>query len=99
MTFKIKRWAKIVYSLVFIFSILGLLALLGFLIFLAFFDEKVLINTVIINRITLVLAGLSLPGLAIQLISILTINDKKSYKLTTKCPNCRHLVDFKLTED
>ncbi|ETT45733.1 hypothetical protein C162_20406 [Paenibacillus sp. FSL R7-269] len=100
MTFrKMKRWAKIVYSLLFIFAVLGLLSLLGVLIFLAFFDEKVLTNTVIINRITLVLAGISLPGLAVQLISFLTLNEKKTYTMEANCPNCRQLVDFKLTED
>ncbi len=69
------------------------------MLYLAFIDDQVVTNTAIMNRFALILAGLSLPGFIIQFLSLLTINEKKTYTLTTKCYKCKHLGDFKLTED
>ncbi|MFU1797349.1 hypothetical protein ACM1RC_26020 [Paenibacillus azoreducens] len=96
---KMKRWVKIVFGLFFVFSVVGLFGVFGLMLYLAFTDDQVVTNTAIMNRIAIILGGLSLPGLMVQFISFLTINEKKTYTLTTKCPNCKHLVDFKLTED
>lgn len=98
-TIKIKRWIKIFWGMLFIFSIVGLFGVFGLMLYLAFMDDQVVTNTAIMNRIALILAGLSLPGLLVQFISFLTINEKKTYTLTTKCHNCKHLIDVKLTED
>lgn len=100
MTFrKMKRWVKIVFGLLFIFATVGVIGLIGIMIFLAFIDDQVITNSAIINRITLLLAGISLPGLIIQLLSLLTINEKKTFTLEKKCPHCKQLIELKLTED
>ncbi len=96
---KMKRWVKIVFGLLFIFTILGVTGLIGIMIFLAFIDDQAITNTALINRLTLLLAGLSLPGLIVQLLSFLTINDKKTFTLEKKCPHCKQLMELKLTED
>lgn len=96
---KIKRWINISFGMLFIISTLGLFGIFGLMLYLAFMDDQVVTNTAIMNRIALILAGLSLPGLLVQFISFLTINEKKTYTLTTKCHNCKHLIDVKLTED
>jgi hypothetical protein len=98
-TIKIKRWVKIFWGMLFIFSIVGFFGLLGLMLYMAFMDDQVVTNTAIMNRIALILAGLSLPGLFIQFLSLLAINEKKTFTLTTKCHNCKHLIDVKLTED
>ncbi|AIQ24280.1 hypothetical protein [Paenibacillus sp. FSL H7-0737] len=96
---KMKRWVKIVFGLLFFFTILGVTGLIGIMIFLAFIDDQAITNTALINRLTLLLAGLSLPGLIVQLLSFLTINDKKTFTLEKKCPHCKQLIELKLTED
>lgn len=96
---KMKRWVRITFGLLFIFVVIVFFGFLGLMIYLAFMDDQVVTNTAIMNRFALILAGLSIPGLVVQFMSFLTINKKKTYTLTTKCHNCKHLVDFKLTED
>ncbi|MGR6127876.1 hypothetical protein [Paenibacillus sp. SER-28] len=96
---KMGRVLRIIVSILYIFLVIGIVGLIGLMIYFAFIDEQVVTNTVIMNRITLLLAGLSLPGLVIQLVSLLTINEKKTFALTTKCPHCRHLVELKMKED
>lgn len=81
------------------FAIVGVIFMISIMIFLAFFDDQAITNAAIMNRLTLILAALSLPGLFIQLISLLTINDKKTFTLEKKCPHCKHLIELKLTED
>ncbi|MGN7167940.1 hypothetical protein ACTHSJ_18940 [Paenibacillus cellulositrophicus] len=96
---KIWRILKIVYSIVFIFVILGIVSLIAIIMYGALADKKALVNSALINSITLILGLLSLPGIIVQLISMLTINEKKKYIAETKCPNCKHLVDIKLREE
>lgn len=96
---KLWRWIKIVYGITFIFSIVALVTVLGFLLFNILVDKQALVNTATINSITLIMGLVSLPGILVQLLSLLDVNQKKTYTLEQKCPNCKHLVDFKLTED
>jgi hypothetical protein len=96
---KIWRWTKIAYGLIFIFAIVVLISVLGIIMTGVLRDQQALQNTVTINSITLVMALLSLPGVLVQLTSLLFINEKKTFTATKKCPNCRQLVDIKLTED
>ena len=93
------RWIRIIYGILFIFSVVGMISVLGFIIFGVLKDQQALINTATINSITLIMAGVSLPGILVQLVSLLEINQKKSYTATTICPKCRHHVDLKMTED
>ncbi|MNO68957.1 hypothetical protein D3C76_598030 [compost metagenome] len=100
MTFKkIKLWVRRISGVTFIFVIVSLILIISIMIFLAFFDAKAITDAAIMNRLTLILAALSLPGLFIQLISLLTINEKKTFTLEKKCPHCRQLIELKLTED
>ncbi|MEK4994488.1 hypothetical protein [Paenibacillus sp. FSL H7-0918] len=94
-----KRWVKIIFSFLYIFAIGAVIALMGLMITVAFIDDQAITNTALINRLTLLLAGLSLPGLIVQLLSFLTINDKKTFTLEKKCPHCKQLIELKLTED
>ncbi|NUU62674.1 hypothetical protein [Paenibacillus agri] len=96
---KIWRWIKVVYFLVFIFSIVALVAFLGILMFGALTDKTILVNTATINAITLIMGLVSLPGILVQLVSLLEINNKKTFTLEKKCPNCKQLIELKLTED
>lgn len=96
---KIWRWVKITYSLLFIFSIVALVSVLGFLMTGILIDKNSLLNAATMNSITLIMGLVSLPGILVQLISMLEINEKKRFTFTTKCPNCKHLIDLKLTED
>lgn len=96
---KIWRWIRISYSLLFILSVVILISVLGFILSGTLNDQQALLNTATINSITLIMAFISLPGILVQLTSLLFINEKKTFTATKKCPNCRQLVELKLTED
>lgn len=96
---QIWRWVRIVYSLFFIFAVVVLVAVLGFLMFGILIDQKALVNAATVNSITLIMGLVSLPGIVVQLMTLLTINDRKQYIATTKCPNCRHTVDIRIVEE
>ncbi|MNW56986.1 hypothetical protein D3C74_347510 [compost metagenome] len=96
---KVWFWMKIIYGFTFIFSVVLLVIILGFLMSNILADKQALVNTATINSITLIMGLVSLPGVLVQLLSLLEINQKKTYTLEQKCPKCKHLVDFKLTED
>lgn len=95
---KIIKKVKIIYYIVLILVITIFVFLLGIIMFGILGDKAALNNAVNINAVTLLLGILSLPGLAAQLISLVTVENEKSYKLTGKCPNCKHLSEFKLEE-
>ncbi|OBA05354.1 hypothetical protein A9P44_16355 [Paenibacillus polymyxa] len=96
---KIKRWTKTVLKLLFIVNVTGLVVFIGYLIFDVLTDKKALVSTPAVNSIALILGMLSLPGIVVQLVSLLNINEKKTFSLTSKCPHCRHLVEMKMKED
>lgn len=96
---KIWRWIKIVYSLTYIVGVVILIVSLGFTLSGVLVDQKALVNTATINSITLVIALISLPGIFVQLLSLLDVHFKKTFTATTKCPKCKHLVELKLSED
>ncbi|MEK4117668.1 hypothetical protein NST44_16005 [Paenibacillus sp. FSL W8-0919] len=95
----IKRSARIFFGCVYILAVLSFLVLFGLLLYFAFIDDQIVLNTKIMSRMSLILAAISLPGIVVQLLSLLTINDKKKYIAETKCPNCKHTVDIKLIEE
>ncbi|MNV94987.1 hypothetical protein D3C71_1898360 [compost metagenome] len=96
---KIWQFLKILYGLFYIAAILVMGLVLSYLIIVTMGSKTLLEDAFTINFIALGIAFISIPGLIVQLISLMDINKKKTYTLTTKCPNCKHLVDFKLTED
>ncbi|OMF17023.1 hypothetical protein BK131_03345 [Paenibacillus amylolyticus] len=96
---KIWKWIRFIYALLFIISIVLLVVFLGLLILGMLIDQKTLLNAAIINSLTLIMALISLPGILVQLVSLLEINDKKTFTVTTNCPKCRPLVDLRVKED
>ncbi|MEY8748596.1 hypothetical protein AB9M62_57085 [Bacillales bacterium AN1005] len=93
------KWTKISYGFVFIFSILAFVSFMGLVMFMMLQDDQQLVNTSAMNIVTLCLGIATLPGIFIQLTSLLEINKKKTFTATKKCPNCRHTIDLKITED
>ncbi|WP_145047887.1 hypothetical protein [Paenibacillus xylanexedens] len=93
------KWIKIGYGIFFILSIVGFVGVLAFLMFGMLRDDKALVNTAAMSSVTLLLGIASLPGVLVQLLSLLEINQKKTFTATKKCPNCRHTIDLKITED
>ncbi|MFE1631069.1 hypothetical protein ACFLFF_30505 [Brevibacillus reuszeri] len=91
------RWIK--FSL---FAIWGLAVVIMFLlVFVSGFgllsDEQAIQNAILFNRVTLVMALMSLPGALVSFLDIVK-NDKKKYAASMKCPNCRHLIEVELKE-
>lgn len=80
-------------------SIAAFLVLIAVQIGLTVVDKERVVDSANINTIALLLGGLSIPGILVQLFSMVEINNKKTYTLTCKCPNCRQLVDMKMIED
>lgn len=96
---KIWRWIKIIYGMFFIFFVVIMVSALGFFLTGVFRDQQALINAVTMNSIALIMAFISLPGILVQLISLLFINEKKTFTVSKKCPNCKQLIEMKMTED
>ncbi|APO43315.1 hypothetical protein BS614_04105 [Paenibacillus xylanexedens] len=93
------KWTKITWGLTYIGFVVIFVIVLGFFIAGMLQDKAALIDTVAMSTVTLLLAFASLPNLLIQLVSLLEINQKKTFTATKKCPNCRHTIDLKITED
>lgn len=93
------KWTKITWGLTYIAFVVVFVIILGFFIAGMLQDKTALIDTVAMSTVTLLLAFASLPNLLIQLLSLLEINQKKTFTATKKCPNCRHTIDLKITED
>ncbi|CAI6074800.1 hypothetical protein PAECIP112173_02345 [Paenibacillus sp. JJ-100] len=93
------RWTKITWGLTYIGFVVIFVIVLGFFMAGMLQNKQVLIDTATMSTITLLLAIASLPNLLVQLLSLLEINQKKTFTATKKCPNCRHTIDLKITED
>ncbi|WP_458122828.1 hypothetical protein [Paenibacillus sp. Z3-2] len=93
------KWTNISWGLLYIAFVVVFVIILGFFMAGMLQDQKALIDTAAMSTITLLLALVSLPNLLVQLLSLLDINQKKTYTATKKCPNCRHIIDLKITED
>ncbi|OWA36755.1 hypothetical protein B9G55_01355 [Saccharibacillus sp. O16] len=96
---KIGKWLKIISNLSFTCLVLGFVIFMATQIFSTITDNQKLIDSSNVNAIALLIAGMGLPGIAIQIISLLDVNKKKTYTVTCKCPNCRQLIDIKIAED
>lgn len=93
------RWTKITWGLSYIGFVVVFVIVLGFFMAGMLQNKQALIDTATMSTITLLLAIASLPNLLVQLLSLLEINQKKTFTATKKCPNCRHTIDLKITED
>lgn len=93
------KWTKISWGLLYIGFVVMFVIVLGFFMAGMLQDQKALIDTAAMSTITLLLALISLPNLLVQLLSLLDLNQKKTFTATKKCPNCKHTIVLKMTED
>lgn len=95
---KIFRWMKVLY---FIFYSVAMILLVGALvvtIIATMQNREAISNNATVNYIGLFIGLLSAPGILMQLISLLFLNTKQEYVVTTPCPKCRHKVDLVVKE-
>jgi len=93
-------WEKIKKTLNHIYRVFLALLLLVFLVMIlvTLMVKDLRLNTNIMSIISLVVVVLSLPGI----INTLTEEfnpKKKTYKLSSKCPNCKHLIEMDMKEE
>ncbi|KAB2334273.1 hypothetical protein [Bacillus mesophilum] len=94
MLLKVKTFFSLTYRIFLALTLTGF----GALVFLTLASKELSTNTQILTSISLVAVLFSLPGI------INTLADeynpkKKLYKLSCKCPNCRHLIEMDMKED
>lgn len=95
---KVWRWVRIGYGILFILAVVTVISALAIIMTAILADKAALVNTALMNSVALIMALISLPGILVQLISLMFTREKK-YIITTKCPNCKHLVDFRMKEE
>jgi hypothetical protein len=66
-------------------------------IVLVLINKELIVNSAVVNSIAIVGLLLSLPGIIDQLAKDLNPK-KKVYKLSCKCPNCKHLIEMDMKE-
>jgi len=93
------KWVRFVFLILYLLFIVVFIPLLGVIMYGTLTNTQLVTNSEAVNSIALIIGMLSLPGLIVQLVSIIDINKKRNYTLTCKCPNCRQLVDMKMKED
>ncbi|OOC59064.1 hypothetical protein BBD40_25795 [Paenibacillus ihbetae] len=90
-------WKNII-KLIWLIAATTVFVLLTVAMFATLMDSKAIVNTSLINAMALTLGFLSIPGIFVQMFSLM-FPKKKEYIATTKCPNCKHTVDIKLIEE
>ncbi|MCR8633475.1 hypothetical protein [Paenibacillus radicis (ex Xue et al. 2023)] len=96
---KIWTWVKVISLLISGLFVILMITFLAFLISSTISDKEAIVDSVHINRLALILGGLSLPGVLISFTSLVDLNSKKKFIVTMPCPKCKHLVDIKLIEE
>nr|WP_278430336.1 hypothetical protein [Brevibacillus laterosporus] len=91
------KWIANIFKLIWGLVIIGMALLIFFIGFFMLTNDKYIQNTVVFNQITLFMGILSLPGAMITLFEMIQ-NRKKELIATTKCPNCKHLIELKVKE-
>jgi hypothetical protein len=93
-------WSRIKTVYNYIFKVCLALAVIFFMI-MVFFTlafKQLNENTHVMNFISLVTVVLSMPSVIDSLAK--EFNPKKKvYKLSCKCPNCRHLIEMNMKEE
>ncbi|MGK9250849.1 hypothetical protein [Paenibacillus humicus] len=92
------RRFKNIYKAITILAISLAIFGIGTLFIIALFDRKLLSDSIFMNTSAITLGFLSLPGLLIQLVGVVTINEKKKFIATMPCQKCKHLSDIVFTE-
>ncbi|OXM17336.1 hypothetical protein [Paenibacillus herberti] len=88
------KWIKVVYALTIILVIL----FLGFFLIGGIASKTLIKDTVFVNSMALFLGALSLPGITAQLFDLVH-QEKKKFMATTCCPNCKHQVELRISEE
>ncbi|MDR7239142.1 hypothetical protein [Neobacillus drentensis] len=93
-------WSKIkkIYSYIFRVCLALIVILFMVFIFFTLASKELNQNTEILTFISLVAVLFSMPGIINTLAE--EVNPKKKvYKLSCKCPNCRHLIQMDMKEE
>jgi len=96
---KIWHSVKMISLLTYIIAVILFIGGLSFITWLTIADGKSVTDSYTVNFVSLTIGLVSLPGAFVQLVGMIDLNKKKTFKLTTSCPKCKHSVEFKLTED
>jgi hypothetical protein len=67
-------------------------------VYVTLINKDMYSDTNLITKMSLFMMLMSLPGVGIQLAELLNPK-KKVYKLSCKCPNCRHLIQMDMKEE
>ncbi|MCR8635766.1 hypothetical protein [Paenibacillus radicis (ex Xue et al. 2023)] len=92
------KWLKISWLLFYILGVTFFIAWIGYISWATITDKNAIENSRAVNTLSIVFGIVSLPAALIQLISLIDLNSKKEFKVTTVCPHCRHKVDLTLKE-
>lgn len=93
-------WSKIKEIYNYSFKIFLAVSVLSFIVFvyITLGIKQLNHNTQVITFISLVAVLLSMPGIIDSLVK--EFNPKKKvYKLSCKCPNCKHLIQMDMKEE
>ncbi|WP_044893677.1 hypothetical protein [Bacillus alveayuensis] len=92
-------WKRIRSIWNFIIKLMIVVLLVSYMLsaILVLLNKELIVNSVVVNSIAIVGLILSLPGIVDQLAKELNPK-KKIYKLSCKCPNCKHLIEMDMKE-
>lgn len=91
---KIKRLCSYIYRIILAISIVAF----AFFVFITLTNETLSQNQQILTYISLIVVLLSIPGI-INTFAEEFNPKKKKYKLSCKCPKCKHLIQMDMVEE
>ncbi|MER2170931.1 MAG: hypothetical protein ABS938_09865 [Psychrobacillus psychrodurans] len=93
-------WNKIkkVYNKVFKFTLAIFLVIFYLFIIITIFNQGIEGKFDSLNFISIVAIALSFPGI-VQTLAMEVNPKKKTYKLSCKCPKCKHLIQMDMKEE
>ncbi|PAE21972.1 hypothetical protein [Robertmurraya siralis] len=91
---KIKNICGLIYRIILAISIVAF----AFFVFITLMNKTLSQNQQILTYISLVVVLLSIPGIIDTFAKELNPK-KKKYKLTCKCPKCKHLIQMDMIEE
>jgi hypothetical protein len=89
---------KLILTLIYGLIMIAIVLYIGFIISLILQDNTALESSRFVNMASLIVAFISLPGILQQLLTVNMGKKKKHYLASTKCPNCRHLIELNMKE-
>ncbi|MNC69311.1 hypothetical protein D3C75_1199870 [compost metagenome] len=91
---KVKKWAKIVYFLIVVLVVFAL----GAFMTLTITNKEALQSPYIMGFVAVSLGLLSIPGILQSFNDFFFTPSKKEHTYSGKCPHCKKLVEFTITE-